>query len=149
MWLLLEQVSGCGNECPEETIPLDPASAQDILQHLAAHLKLKQGNGLKMREGQEFIIQVPDPASVVVISAIMVCAVKCPRITRASQSALHPILLPREPMWANRWLPLPVLQSSPASTIRLIDSFPQLCQIAALSFPLCANYPTLTVPNLK
>lgn len=49
-------MSGYGNECPEETIPLDPASVQDILQHLAARLKLKQGNGLKMREGQEFII---------------------------------------------------------------------------------------------
>ena len=56
MWLLVERMSGYGNECPEETIPLDPASVQDILQHLAARLKLKQGNGPKMREGQEFII---------------------------------------------------------------------------------------------
>ena len=139
VWLLVEQMNRRRNERTKENIHLDHASVQDILQHLAAHLKLKQGNGLKMQEGHEFIIQVPDPALVVVISAIMVCAVKCPRITRASQSALHPIFLPREPAWANRSLPLPVLQSSPASTIKLIDSFPQLCQIAALSFPLCAH----------
>lgn len=112
MWLLVERMSERRNECAKETIHLDHASVQDILQHLAAHLKLKQDNGLNMRDGHEFIIQAPDPASVVVVSAIMICAVKCPRITWASQSALHFILLTREPAWANRWPPLPVLQSS-------------------------------------
>lgn len=40
-----------GNECPEETIPLDPASAQDILQHLAAHLKAQAGQWTENARG--------------------------------------------------------------------------------------------------
>ena len=49
MWLLVELMNERKNECMKETIHLDDASVQDILQHLAAHLKLKQGNGLNMR----------------------------------------------------------------------------------------------------
>ena len=67
----------------------------DVLQYLATVLKLVQGDELEMQEGHEFIMWVPSPASVVVLSTIMVSAVKRPQITRASQSSLYIIFPPR------------------------------------------------------
>lgn len=70
----------------EENPPLPRTG--DGPRSLAMVLRLLPGDDLEALEGHEFIMWVPDPASVAVIGAITVWAVLCPQLSRAAHSDL-------------------------------------------------------------